>query len=80
VAAGVMCFFKPVVRAELLESCDTAESKPARQSSIASVHKTLVKDPSRWSTIGVVEKHYNGEVPEALQQGVKRMEAATGPA
>lgn len=39
----------------------------------AGVDRHTVKDLGGWSTVGVVEKHYTGEIPEAFRQAMDRM-------
>lgn len=44
----------------------------------AGVDKATVKDLGGWSTIGVVEKHYTGEVSEVFKLAMDRIAAAQG--
>ncbi len=50
-----------------------SSSTPARR---AGIDKATVKDLGGWSTIGVVEKHYTGEVPEVAQRAIAKLGAA----
>ena len=42
----------------------------------AGIDEATVKDLGQWSTIGVVEKHYTGEVPEVWQRAMAKLYAA----
>ncbi len=42
----------------------------------AGIDKATVKDLGGWSNIGVVEKHYTGEVPEVSQRAMAKLDAA----
>jgi integrase len=44
----------------------------------AGVDTVTVKNLGGWSTIGVVEKHYTGEVPEAFERAMRTIAAAQG--
>ena len=44
----------------------------------AGIDKAVVKDLGGWSTIGVVEKHYTGEVAEASQRAMAQLDAVQG--
>ena len=39
------------------------------------IGRDIVKDLGDWSCIGVVEKHYTGEVDEALKRAMDRIAA-----
>jgi hypothetical protein len=40
------------------------------------VDKYMVKDLGGWSAVSVVERHYTGEAPEAVQKAMDRIAAA----
>ena len=42
----------------------------------AGIDEAIVKDLGEWSTIGVVEKHYTGEVPEVSRRAMPTLDAA----
>jgi integrase len=44
----------------------------------AGVDKATVKDLGGWSTVGVVEKHYSGEVPEVFERAMEKIQHAQG--
>ena len=44
----------------------------------AGVDRGVVKDLGGWSTVGVVEKHYTGEIQPALERAMERIAKAQG--
>ena len=40
----------------------------------AGIDRHTVKDLGGWSTVGVVEKHYTGEVPDRLREAMSKLD------